>query len=68
MKGYVCRSKNSDSVMISEGSKPPKKKGSNRYWYIPGWFVTFPIQAFKKNFGFSVEPGTHKRVNISIAD
>jgi len=69
IKGYVCRSKNSDTICIATGLKPPEKnfkKKDDWYWHIPGWFTQMSIRTFKKHFGFSIKPGTHKQVNILI--
>ena len=70
MKGFVCRSKNSDSICISTGNKPPEKdfggKKTGWYWHIPGWFHTMNVHRFKKVFGFSVKRGTHVHTKIVI--
>jgi len=69
IKGYICRSKNSNIIMIgtpTKNFKEPKKKEDGRYWYISGWFYTMSVRVFKRAFGFSIKPGTHKPVNIII--
>lgn len=72
IKGYVCRSKNSDRIMISIGSMQPEKHpdGHRKNWffYIPGWFHTMSVRTFKKTFGFSVKPGACKQISISISE
>lgn len=71
IKGYICRSKNSDSICIGKPDKDFKKpeieKDTGRYCHIPGWFHTMSVRAFKKAFGFSIKPGTHEQINISIS-
>lgn len=71
IKGWICRSKNSDTICISDGCKPPeknfKRKKTGWYWHIPGWFHTMKIQTFKKHFGFSIKSGTHEKINILIS-
>jgi len=69
IKGYICRSKATDRIMISTGSKPPEREEKiGWYQHIPGWFCTLSIRTFKRNFGFSIKPGTHKQINISISE
>ena len=69
IKGYACRSKNTDRIMISVGSKIPEiERGTSWYRHIPGWFITVSVWRFKKAFGFSIKPGTYKLINISISE
>jgi len=69
IKGYICRSKATDKIYISTGSKPPKKEeDTGWYRYIPGFLITLPVRTFKRNFGFSIKPGTHKPIDISISE
>ena len=69
IKGYACRSETSGSVMICTGTKPPsRRKKTGWFWYVPGWFHTMSVQAFKKAFGFSIKPGTYRPINISISE
>jgi len=72
LKGWICRSKNSCYICISKGKKPPEKdfekKKTGWYWHIPGWFETVSVRRFKTLFGFSIKPGTHKRITISISE
>ena len=71
IKGYICRSKGSNRITIGMPTKDFKEPNYNekegRYWHIPGWFHTMTVQIFKKMFGFSIKPGTHEPVNISIS-
>ncbi len=68
MKGYICRPKDCDRIMISISSKPPEiRKEDGWYVHIPGWFDTMYTRTFRKHFGFSIKPGTHEAVNISIS-
>ena len=70
IQGFACRSKSSDSICLSTGSKPPEKdfegKKTGWYWHIPGWFHTTTARKFKKAYGLSVEPGTHVPIKIAI--
>lgn len=72
IKGYACRSKNSDSITIAISVKPFKtpdmKKETGWFWHIPGWFYTMKIRSFKRMFGFSIKPGTYKLVNILVTE
>jgi len=69
IKGYICRSrinkKGSNWINICAGTDPPSQE-DGWFWYVPGRFCTMPIRAFKKAFGFSIKPGTHQQINISI--
>lgn len=68
IKGYVCRSKNSDTITIAKGSATPDKNEETGWFYhIPGWFYGVSVRKFKKTFGFSIKPGTYKLVNISMS-
>ena len=71
IKGYICRSKNSDKITIAILTKdfkaPEINKKTGWYWHVPGWFHTMSIRSFKRKFGFSIKPGTHKSINISIS-
>ena len=71
IKGYACRSKTDDkicnTVMICTGTKLSSQRKDGWFWYVPGWFHTMSVRAFKKTFGFSIEPGTRKLINISIS-
>ncbi len=76
IKGYACRSKKSDGVMLAAPTEAPPgnfktpdiDKETGWFWHIPGWFYTMPIWTFKKTFGFSIKPGTYKLINISISE
>jgi len=73
VEGYACRCKNTDRVMISTGSIPPEKHPINShregwFFYVPGWFHTMPVRAFKRAFGFSLKSGTYMPINISISE
>ena len=71
IKGYVCRSRIgkrvSNSIMICTGTDSPSQREDGWFWYVPGWFYTMPVRAFKKVFGFSIKPGTREQINISIS-
>jgi len=68
MIGYACRSKNSNTVCIAIGTKMPSlKKEGGWFWHLPGWFATMNLRTFKKKFGFTIEPGTVKKVEFSIS-
>lgn len=68
IKGYICRSKNSDKVLISTGSKAPSlKKETGWFWCVPGWFYKLSTRKFKRMFGFSIRPGTYEPIEISIS-
>lgn len=68
MIGYACRSKGSDSIVIGIGSEQPElKTETGWFWYCPGWFATMGIRAFKKKFGFSIRPGTFKKIKIGVS-
>lgn len=67
IEGYICRSKNSDRVMICIGSEHPSQEEKNGwFWYVPGWFYTLSVRKFKRMFGFSIRPGTYEPICISI--
>lgn len=69
IKGYACRSKNSDHITIATGSKLPDKEDSTGwFWHVPGWFCNLSVYLFKKKFGFSIKPGTYKLINITISE
>lgn len=68
IKGYVCRSKNSDTITIAKGTELPSQKEDGWFWYVPGWFYTMTTRTFKKAFGFSIKPGTYKLIDISISE
>ena len=68
INGYVCRSINSDFILISLGNKPPKiDKDNSWYWHIPGWFHKLSIQTFRRKFGFTIKPGTYESITISVS-
>lgn len=67
IKGYVCRSKNSDQIIIATGSKLPLQRKDGWYPHIPGWFHKLSIWRFKKYFGFSIKPGTCETIDITIS-
>lgn len=67
IKGYICRSKNSDSITIAKGTELPSQKEDGWFWYVPGWFYTMSIRKFKKTFGFSIKPGTFEIIDITIS-
>lgn len=69
IEGFICRSRFSSQIMIgmpTKDFKGPRKNKVGWYEHVPGWFYSMPIRAFKKAFGFSVEPGTHSLVKIKI--
>ncbi len=72
IKGYVCRSKNSDTICIATGSKLPEINFNGEetgwFWHIPGWFYQMKVRVFKKHFGFSVKPGTYKLITIDVKE
>lgn len=53
--------------MICVGTKPPEKKKTGWFWYVPGWFFTLSVWKFKRMFGFSVRPGTYEPIDITIS-
>lgn len=67
ISGYICRSKNSDQIMIATGSELPSQKEDGWFRYVPGWFHKMTVQKFKKIFGFSIKPGTFEPVDIVIS-
>lgn len=68
MRGFICRSKGTDRILISTGTKPPEIKENGWFWHIPGWFETKSVRTFKRAFGFSIKPGTYKLINITISE
>ena len=68
IKGYVCRNKGSDNIMISIGLRKPGLQISGQFYYVPGWFYQLSVRVFRKRFGFSVKPGTYKQIDISVSD
>ena len=68
IKGYICRSKNSDQILIATGSKlPEKEEKTGWYRHVPGWFYKMTVRKFKKTFGFSIKPGTCEIIDITIS-
>ena len=72
IKGYICRSRVdkriSNHIIICEGRKLPSQRKDGWFWYVPGWFCSMSVRKFKKDFGFSIKPGTYKRISISISE
>jgi hypothetical protein len=71
MKGYICRSKNSNQICIAclFGERifnKPEIDESGRFVHIPGWFSSMNIRTFKKKYGFNIKPGSWQYINISI--
>lgn len=69
IKGYISRSKYSDNITLSVGSRIPKAEvGTSWFRYFPGGSFTISVRIFKKAFGFSIKPGTYKQINISVSE